>query len=174
MVETHNIGLIVIDSIAANFRAEFERPVNKRLKTSGESAVESGPAQMARRGKDLVNLARTLRGLANRFNLAVVVANQVSDRFTGGGRGDEMGLDFQARWFTGWGEDLMDDEAKVPALGLVWANLLAARVVLRKSVDDEGDWKRSVKVVFAPWVKAGVECGFEIVEGGVKAVVEGG
>lgn len=184
MVEKHNVGLVVVDSIAANFRAEFERPVNKRLKTEGggSTPIESGPAQMARRGKELVRLAGTLRGLAVRYGVAVVVANQVSDRFAGrvvagggggagggGEGGDAMGLDFQSRWFSGWGEE-GEEDAKVPALGLVWANLLSARVVLRKEVDEEGDWRRKIKVVFAPWAKSGVEMGFEIVEGGVRAV----
>lgn len=130
---------------------------------------------MARRGKDLVVLAGTLRALAIKHNLAVVVANQVSDRFTRSGSSREtLSLDFQSRWFSGWGEDPNDVEegAKVPALGLVWANLLAGRIVVRRGVDGEsGDWKRWVRVVFATWAKAGEECGFEIVEGGVKALV---
>lgn len=176
MVEKFNVGLIVVDSIAANFRAEFERPMNKRLKTSGESAsVQSGPAQMARRGKELVGLAETLRRLAGKHNLAVVVANQVSDKFTAGvgERGDAMGLDFQGRWFSGW-DDRVDGDAKAPALGLVWANLLAGRVVLRRSGEGGGDWRRSVKVVFATWAQAGVERRFEIVEGGVKVMDDEG
>lgn len=130
---------------------------------------------MARRGKDLVVLAGTLRALAIKHNLAVVVANQVSDRFARNSSSREtLSLDFQSRWFSGWGEDPDDvgEDAKVPALGLVWANLLAGRIVVRKGVDGEsGDWRRWVRVVFATWARAGEECGFEIVEGGVKALV---
>ncbi|KAF8533980.1 P-loop containing nucleoside triphosphate hydrolase protein [Trichophaea hybrida] len=72
-VARHNIGVIVIDSIAANFRAEFDRPDAKRVKTSGTG---EGPAQMARRGGELVGVAQGLRELARRYKLAVVVANQ--------------------------------------------------------------------------------------------------
>lgn len=135
---------------------------------------------MARRGKDLVVLAGALRALAIKHNLAVVVANQVSDRFThssgnssgGSGGRETMGLDFQSRWFSGWGEDPNGEDAKVPALGLVWANQLAGRIVLRRTVDAEsGDWRRWVRVVFAAWTRAGEEYGFEIVESGVKALV---
>lgn len=129
---------------------------------------------MARRGKDLVVLAGTLRALAIKHNLAVVVANQVSDRFTHSSSNREtLSLDFQSRWFSGWGEDPDDGgEAKVPALGLVWANLLAGRIVVRRGVNEEsGDWRRWVRVVFAAWARAGEECEFEIVEGGVKALV---
>lgn len=161
-VARHNVGLIVVDSVAANFRAEFERPAR---------VDDSGPARMARRGRDLVVLAGTLRALAVKHGLAVVVANQVSDRF-GGPADAAMGLDFQMRWFGGWEQEQEDEGggggggAKVPALGLVWANQLAARVVLRRSVD--GGSGRCAKVVFAPWARAGEECGFEIVEGGVR------
>jgi len=70
-VERRNVGLLVIDSVAANYRAEFER----------RGAGGSGGANMAARSADLVRLGMLLRGLARRHNLAVVVANQVADRF---------------------------------------------------------------------------------------------
>lgn len=68
-VERRNIGLIVLDSVAANYRAEFERGASRG-------------SNMAARGTELVRLASHLRQLARRHNLAVVVANQVADRFT--------------------------------------------------------------------------------------------
>ncbi|KAB5582506.1 DNA repair protein RAD57 [Coniochaeta sp. 2T2.1] len=74
-VARRNIGLIVLDSVAANFRAEFER-----------NSLASGPQQtnnMAARSTDLVRLGMLLRDLAQKHNLAVVVANQVADRFGG-------------------------------------------------------------------------------------------
>lgn len=70
-VEKFNVGLIVIDSVAANYRAEFERP----------GANQNG-ANMAKRSGELVKLGALLRSLAQKYNLAVVVSNQVSDRFT--------------------------------------------------------------------------------------------
>jgi DNA repair protein RAD57 len=71
VVERRNIGLIVLDSVAANYRAEFER---------GEGRV--GGSNMAARSAELVRLGMTLRELARKHNLAVVVANQVADRFS--------------------------------------------------------------------------------------------
>lgn len=68
-VERRNIGLIVLDSVAANYRAEFER--------GGARG-----SNMATRGSELVRLAVHLRNLARKYNLAVVVANQVADRFS--------------------------------------------------------------------------------------------
>ncbi|KAK4891577.1 hypothetical protein LTR28_002449, partial [Elasticomyces elasticus] len=70
----HNIRLVVIDSIAANFRAEFDK--------SGDRNGGGGAHAMARRSAQLVQLGALLRDLAHRHNVAIVVANQVADRFT--------------------------------------------------------------------------------------------
>lgn len=69
LLERHNVGLIVIDSVAANYRAEFERQGSRG-------------SNMAARSNDLVKLGALLRDLARRHDLAVVVANQVADRFS--------------------------------------------------------------------------------------------
>lgn len=69
LLERHDVGLIVLDSVAANYRAEFERQG-----THGSN--------MAARSSDLVKLGALLRDMARRHNLAVVVANQVADRFS--------------------------------------------------------------------------------------------
>ncbi|KAK8093835.1 DNA repair protein RAD57 [Apiospora hydei] len=75
-VERHNVGLIVLDSVAANYRAEYER---------GGSLGSN----MAARSADLIRMGHLLHDLARRHNLAVVVANQVMDRIpsshSGGG-----------------------------------------------------------------------------------------
>ncbi|KAI0513159.1 DNA repair protein RAD57 [Xylaria bambusicola] len=67
-VSRRNIGLVVLDSVAANYRAEFERG--------------SGGSNMAARSAELVRLGHLLRELARKHDLAVVVANQVADRFS--------------------------------------------------------------------------------------------
>ncbi|KAI0192257.1 DNA repair protein RAD57 [Xylaria flabelliformis] len=68
-VARRNVGLIVLDSVAANYRAEFDRG--------------SGGSNMAARSAELVRLGHLLRELARKHDLAVVVANQVADRFSG-------------------------------------------------------------------------------------------
>ncbi|KAI0406314.1 DNA repair protein RAD57 [Xylaria palmicola] len=73
-VARRNVGLVVLDSVAANYRAEFER--------GGGSGGGSGGSNMAARGAELARLGHLLRDLAQRHDLAVVVANQVADRFS--------------------------------------------------------------------------------------------
>ncbi|KAF4973415.1 hypothetical protein FSARC_309 [Fusarium sarcochroum] len=69
LLSRHRIGLIILDSVAANYRAEFERQ-------------GSHGSNMAARSAELVRLGALLRDLARRHNIAVVVANQVADRFS--------------------------------------------------------------------------------------------
>lgn len=160
-IKKHRVGLVIIDSVAANYRAEFE-------KKGG-----NGAASMARRGTQLVQLGALLRELARTEGIAVVVANQVADRFTrspsaassnavsrttstnsqGNAREltpqptmasqpeaglllspDPLTLDHQQKWFTGWGDQQYEPEQsqKTPSLGLVWTNQLACRIALIK------------------------------------------
>lgn len=65
-----DIGLLIIDSVAANFRAEFDR-----------AGASSSSDALARRSAQLTQLGSLLRDLARTHNIAVVVANQILDRF---------------------------------------------------------------------------------------------
>jgi DNA repair protein RAD57 len=69
-IKKHNVGLVIVDSVAANFRAEFER-----------KGARDGAASLAKRGAQLVQLGSLLRHLARTEGVTVVVANQVADRF---------------------------------------------------------------------------------------------
>lgn len=66
-IKRYNVGLVIIDSITSNYRAEHPSA------TMGTLSSRSG---------ELARLGQMLRNLAATENLAVVVANQVSDRFT--------------------------------------------------------------------------------------------
>ena len=158
----HNIGLIVIDSIAANYRAEHS--------LSG--------ASMAQRSAELVKLGAHLRKLAREYDCAVVVANQVGDRFAPLTslrhtqqatsfssspskppshipssslqhpptslpshnsllqNATTLTLDHQLRFFTGWGDSPNANPAnlKTPSLGLVWSNQISCRIALIKEL----------------------------------------
>ena len=78
-IRRHGIRLIILDSVAANYRAEFERA------GVGASTAQTSGANMAERSSELVKLGQLLRDLARDANIAIVVANQVADRFSGGG-----------------------------------------------------------------------------------------
>ncbi|KAE8372698.1 P-loop containing nucleoside triphosphate hydrolase protein [Aspergillus bertholletiae] len=65
-IQRYNVGLIVIDSITSNYRAEHTAHNILGLST---------------RSGELTKLGQMLRNLAIQENLAIVVANQVSDRF---------------------------------------------------------------------------------------------
>ncbi|QSZ34537.1 hypothetical protein DSL72_006131 [Monilinia vaccinii-corymbosi] len=81
-IKRHGIRLLILDSVAANYRAEFERP-----------GVTKGGGNMAQRSAELVKLGQLLRDMAREFGVAIVVANQVADRFTGGsGRASPLAL----------------------------------------------------------------------------------
>ncbi|KIW28800.1 uncharacterized protein PV07_04672 [Cladophialophora immunda] len=176
-VQRFNIGLIVLDSVAANFRAEHD------TRTA---------AQLADRAFELAKLGNMLRRVAVENNIVVVVTNQVSDRFddsrnllqssspattsspTPPGvqasaavlewRREARSLDHQQRFFTGWGDEKgksKHEQLKTPALGLAWANQISARIVLKMESERQeyagGNlWKdkkksRTFSVVFAPW-----------------------
>ncbi|KAH8770126.1 DNA repair protein RAD57 [Diaporthe sp. PMI_573] len=82
-IERRNLGLIVLDSVAANYRAEFDRSARNdsgALGAAGEGG-RSVSQNMGARSAELVRLGMLLRDLARNHNIAVVVSNQVADRF---------------------------------------------------------------------------------------------
>ncbi|CCU81357.1 DNA repair protein RAD57 [Blumeria hordei DH14] len=68
-IKRYGIRLLIIDSVASNYRAEFDRDPKYG-------------ANMAQRSADLLKLGRFLQNLARDMDVAVVVSNQVSDRIT--------------------------------------------------------------------------------------------
>ncbi|KAF2428058.1 P-loop containing nucleoside triphosphate hydrolase protein [Tothia fuscella] len=175
-IQRHGIGLVVIDSIASNYRAEFERVAQQG--GNGVSGVGGGNSQsnaaiperkqgqaMGERRTQLVQLGAFLRNLARTENIAIVVSNQVADRFSPLLpinppphpqhqphlpppstptttipiiTPDPLTLDHQQRWFTGWGDIPDSTNHKTPSLGLVWTNQIAARIALIKEGNTGG------------------------------------
>ncbi|GLI73835.1 DNA repair protein rhp57 [Penicillium ochrochloron] len=62
----YNVGLVIIDSVTSNYRAE--------LSSNNILAIST-------RSTELAKLGQLLRNLAAKENIAIVLANQVSDRF---------------------------------------------------------------------------------------------
>ncbi|KAJ5950379.1 DNA recombination and repair protein Rad51 C-terminal [Penicillium vulpinum] len=65
-IERYDIGLVIIDSVTSNYRAEFT-----------SNSIQSS----TKRSSQLAKLGHLLRNLAVKEDLAIVLANQVSDRF---------------------------------------------------------------------------------------------
>lgn len=156
VLSRYNIGLIILDSVTANYRAEFDRPNSSQA------------AQMATRSKDLRRLAGTLKSLAIEHNVAVVAVNQVTDTFkkpTQSSQEEELlTLDYQGKWFDGL-VDEYGENIKRPALGLVWTNLITTRIMLVRDL-----MQTRMKVVFSPYAKPGSLVYAISTERGVHAV----
>ena len=69
-IKRYDVGLVVIDSITANYRAEH---------------VSHNLSGLSTRSGELARLGQMLRNLAVNENIAIVVANQVSDRIEAAG-----------------------------------------------------------------------------------------
>lgn len=190
-IERQNVGLVVIDSIAANFRAELDKPTAGNGTPLRERDEKKAGKAMAERRSQLTRLGNFLRNLAREKKLVILVANQVADRFEPAYTAsqpsssaasahitpDPLSLDHQQRWFTGWG-DIQEwsfaSNLKTPSLGLVWTNQLAARIALVKQTPTGGEAKarRWMRVVFAPWCESSARRGtqYEVVGEGVRGV----
>ncbi|KAL6965251.1 hypothetical protein U1Q18_036303 [Sarracenia purpurea var. burkii] len=156
------IKLIVIDSIAALFRSEFDNT----------------PIDLKRRSTLFFKISSKLKSQANRFGLAVVVTNQVVD-FVGSSDGLNGLRVGNLGCFYSSGRRIS------PALGLSWANCVNSRLflsrnleILRKSAGlvDAGDddsvetqTRRLLHVVFAPHLPES-SCEFVITREGVFGV----
>jgi len=87
-IRRFNVGLLVIDSIASNYRAEMDvlPPSSSAIAitttTGGRTTSTTSSAyMMAERRAHLVRLGTLLRNLAHEHDIAIVASNQVADRF---------------------------------------------------------------------------------------------
>ncbi|PIN01771.1 DNA repair protein RHP57 [Handroanthus impetiginosus] len=133
LVPKFNVKLIVIDSIAALFRGEFENT----------------PLELKRRSSMFFKISSKLRFHARKFGLAVVLTNQVVDVMESS---DNLRIGNSAA--------LCSSGRRVcPALGLSWANCVNTRLFMwreeeRVGSEDENfgnmQTRRFIRVVFAP------------------------
>jgi DNA repair protein RAD57 len=128
-IQRHRIRLIILDSVAANYRAEFERP--------GAGNGQNSGANMAQRSSELVKLGQLLRDLARDENCAVVVANQVADRFSGLGGSPVLNRATQSSPLVRRGAgNLPDSSMGGPMSSLLVAELAETNVMPFKSTMD--------------------------------------
>ncbi|KAG9447719.1 hypothetical protein H6P81_013847 [Aristolochia fimbriata] len=140
------IKLIVIDSIAALFRSEFDNT----------------PTDLKRRSALFFKIGAKLKLQARRFNLAVVVTNQVVDLMGSGDGANGVRVG-------NYGGLYSSGRRVCPALGLSWASCVNSRVFLSRSdevVNSGGETegnvrtRRKMQLVFAPHLP---ESSFEFV-----------
>ncbi|XP_061360442.1 DNA repair protein XRCC3 homolog [Gastrolobium bilobum] len=152
------VRVIVIDSIAALFRSDFE---NTRL-------------DLRKRSSLFFKISGGLKSLAKRFGIAVVVTNQVVDLIGSASEGvNGMRIGNLSGLYS-------SGRRVCPALGLAWANCLNSRLFLSmdEKVDGDGDGDgrvyqrtktRRLSVVFAPHLPES-SCEFMIKGEGVFGV----
>ncbi|EAQ86596.1 hypothetical protein CHGG_07849 [Chaetomium globosum CBS 148.51] len=200
-VERRGIGLIVLDSVAANYRADTSTSI--RTPTPGLRQTQESPlATRSRPPPPNTHHTTDLLEPPSSIPLPSSHPQQTQPPLPTPSTNPHFPqpqpqqtppthpallLDHQQRWFTGWGDDLLVQHAlKTPALGLVWTTQVAARIALSRrpaprrlrGVGVSG-WERRMKVVFAahagesgPGVSGAV--GFEVWMGGLRAVGRGG
>ncbi|GMN52059.1 hypothetical protein TIFTF001_021205 [Ficus carica] len=117
------VRVIVIDSIAALFRSEFDNT----------------PFDLKRRSSLFFKISGKLKSLAKRFDLAVVVTNQVVDFMgeNGGMNGLRIG---NLKYLYSSGRRVC------PALGLAWANCVNSRLFLSRNEEVVAEENSSVNV----------------------------
>lgn len=151
------IKLIVIDSIAALFRSEFDNT----------------PTDLKRRSSLFFKISSKLKSQAKQFGLAVLVTNQVVDLV-----GSCEGMNGLRVGNLGY---LYTSGRRVcPALGLSWANCVNSRLFLSRNEEIVGEvsgsdnsigrrTKRQLHVIFAPHLPYS-SCEYAIVREGVFGV----
>lgn len=126
LINSDKIGLLVIDSIAAVFRADFSNE------------------QFTERAKELRLIGNKLHQLAAKYNICIVCINQVTTSFT-----DQSNFRGEL----------------IPALGLVWSNLVTTRLFVKKVEFSDGI--RELQVQFSPHVPPS-SCYFTIDSRGIS------
>ncbi len=96
IIKERNIKLFIIDSIASHFRAEYV-----------------GEDRLVSRQQAIMRLAETMKQLVEKFDLAIVVTNQVIATM----------------------DESLFDKSPHPALGFAWAHRPHQRILLRKGRD---------------------------------------
>jgi DNA-repair protein XRCC3 len=152
------VRVIVIDSMAALFRAEFENTAS----------------DLIRRSSLFFKISGKLKEFAKRFNLVVLVTNQVMDVVDSGEGVNEVRIGNLSGMYS-------SGRRVCPALGLSWANCVNSRLFLSKDEYESGlvgggesgflsrETRRRLHVVFAPHLPD-LSCEFVIRREGVVGV----
>lgn len=120
-VNAKPVSLVIIDTLAELFHMD------------GKTSTTT----LSQRSKDLAEISLLLHTLANKYNVAVLVLNEVSDSFehpplVDGSHPDDLVYRNQARFFNK-ADSVPGENHKEAALGLVWANQVNTRIMLSRT-----------------------------------------
>jgi len=135
------IKLVLVDSIAFHYR--------------GMQTATIGGMGLISRTQSLSSMASFLQDLAAKYDLAVVLINQMTSKLTGdltNGSQNKNVVEF------------------VPALGESWAHATTTRLVLEKLGDDGND-ERVCRLVKSPTQPVGI-AKFQVTEVGIRDITE--
>ncbi|TFK72547.1 P-loop containing nucleoside triphosphate hydrolase protein [Pluteus cervinus] len=115
------VKLLVIDALAELFH----------------TSEQTTTAVLVERSHNITEISTLLHGLANTFQLAVVVLNEVTDAFTYASSTLQNDQDLliynqQSQWFSR-ADSVPGENRKEVALGLVWSNQVNARILLSRT-----------------------------------------
>ncbi|KAJ2933983.1 hypothetical protein H1R20_g3114, partial [Candolleomyces eurysporus] len=120
-------------------KASSHRPVKlviiDALTELFHSSEKTSKTTLFDRSKDLNRIASALHTVAGTYNVAVVVINEVIDRFERGpapSSSKDLVYSDKSRWFNTC-NSVPGENTKEASLGLVWANQLNARIMLSKT-----------------------------------------
>ncbi|CAG8471322.1 16674_t:CDS:2 [Funneliformis caledonium] len=142
LLSRNKIRLVIIDSIAANFRVAYN---------------SSDVSILRQRSKELCKLGTKFKEISDQFRLPVICVNQVSDLFSKndirefiGNKDDNFWeYDYYQRQF------LVGKGSKIPALGLLWSNMINSRIMLSRAdrtLIGIGDkCQRTITLMMAPY-----------------------
>ncbi|GIL77660.1 hypothetical protein Vretifemale_7149 [Volvox reticuliferus] len=153
------VRLLVIDSVARVFRDAGE---------SDEPQVQ----QLHRRAAQLFGLTALLKRLAQEYQLAVLLTNQVMDDFNTAGE-TPLGVVGGGGVGSRPAPLVSSGRRVLPALGLAWANCVNCRLFAARHEAWDGGVVRSLQVVFAPHLPHSYCC-FKVDQQGIRGLTDEG
>ncbi|RGB42914.1 Rad51-domain-containing protein [Rhizophagus diaphanus] len=142
LLSRSKIRLVIIDSIAANFRVAYN---------------SSNGSTLLKRSKELCRLGTKLKEISDHFQLPIVCVNQVSDLFSKNDIREYIGNKDDNFWEYDYYQKqfLAGKGSKIPALGLVWSNTINSRIMLSRAdrtlVGNEDNNQRTITLMMAPY-----------------------
>lgn len=147
-----SVGLIVIDSVTANYRSDYD--ISSLHPSQQPGVALRRQPDLIDRSIQLQGLVLQLRTLARQYNVAVVLTNQVTDVITDSyvGGMNVMSAEYQARFTSGWDfRNVPASRVKQPALGHAWTSNIDTRIVLYRNSAEKTD--REIGIVFCPFLE---------------------